>query len=169
MKTDDIQTLLEDLRSEIGDDLLDEQIKCDQLTITVPRDNICQVLLELRDNPSFSFESLIDLTAVDYPDEPERFEIIYNLLSLAQHHRIRVKLTASEDTVVPSVSSVYKAATWYEREVWDMYGVFFAKNPDLRRILTDYGFEGHPLRKDFPLTGYVSFAMGGYDRCSASR
>src|SRR5690606_32551886 len=94
-------------------------------------------------------------TCVDYPSRPERFELVYNLLSLKHNLRLRVKLTTDDESPVPSCWNVFKSANWFEREVWDLYGVFFSDHPDLRRILTDYGFEGHPLRKDFPLTGYV--------------
>jgi len=98
---------------------------------------------------------MIDLCGVDYPDRPERFEVVYNLLSLKLNQRIRVKVAADEESLVPSISGVYSAAGWFEREAWDLFGIFFADHADLRRILTDYGFEGHPMRKDFPLTGYV--------------
>jgi NADH-quinone oxidoreductase subunit C len=97
----------------------------------------------------------MDITAVDYPARPERFEIVYNLLSMTHNHRVRVKISASEETLVPTATEIFSSAGWFEREVWDMYGVMFDGHPDLRRILTDYGFEGHPQRKDFPLTGYV--------------
>ena len=93
--------------------------------------------------------------AVDYPEREERFSVVYHLLSVSQNQRIRVKVTTNEDTPVPSVSGVYSSAGWFERETWDLYGIFFSDHPDLRRLLTDYGFDGHPLRKDFPLTGYV--------------
>ena len=98
---------------------------------------------------------LVDVTAADYPEREERFEIVYNLLSMTHNTRIRVKLRTDEDDPVPSVAGVFSTANWFEREIWDMYGVFFSDHPDLRRLLTDYGFEGHPLRKDFPLTGHV--------------
>jgi NADH-quinone oxidoreductase subunit C len=98
---------------------------------------------------------LVDVCGVDYPDRPERFDVVYNLLSLKLNQRIRVKVTTDEDSAVPSVTAVYSAAGWFEREAWDLFGIYFADHPDLRRLLTDYGFEGHPLRKDFPLTGYV--------------
>jgi len=109
----------------------------------------------LRDDPNTLFKQLVDVTAVDYPDEPARFHVIYNLLSLRHNLRLRVKVATDEETPVPSVAGVWNSANWLEREIWDLYGVFFSGHPDLRRILTDYGFEGHPLRKDFPLTGYV--------------
>lgn len=127
----------------------------DGLVLRVPADAITQVLVFLRDDPRCLFKILTDLTAVDYPQREERFELVYNLLSVKFNQRIRVKALADETRLVPSVTGVYNAAGWYEREVWDMYGVMFADHPDLRRILTDYGFEGHPQRKDFPLTGYV--------------
>jgi NADH-quinone oxidoreductase subunit C len=109
----------------------------------------------LRDDAKCQFTMLVDICGVDYPDRPERFDVVYNLLSLKLNQRIRVKVTTDEDNAVPSVTSVYSAAGWFEREAWDLFGIYFADHPDLRRLLTDYGFEGHPLRKDFPLTGYV--------------
>ena len=127
----------------------------DELILWVPRTAIVPVLTYLRDDPRCLFKVLVDLCGVDYPERPERFEVVYNLLSLKHNRRIRVKVTTDEETPVPSVDGVYSTAGWFEREAWDMYGIFFADNPDLRRILTDYGFEGHPLRKDFPLTGFV--------------
>ncbi|MBI4031796.1 MAG: NADH-quinone oxidoreductase subunit C [Proteobacteria bacterium] len=126
-----------------------------ELTLTAQRDGIVKVLQFLKTDRECDFKVLVDITAVDYPEHPDRFDVVYNLLSLGQNQRVRVKISAGEETVVPSVTGVYSAAGWYEREVWDMYGIYFSGNPDLRRILTDYGFEGHPLRKDFPLTGYV--------------
>ncbi|MBY0430201.1 MAG: NADH-quinone oxidoreductase subunit C, partial [Rhodospirillales bacterium] len=101
------------------------------------------------------FKQLMDLCGIDYPQREQRFEVVYHLLSMKHNQRIRVKAPTDEDTPVPSVTGVFSAANWFEREAWDMYGIFFADHPDLRRLLTDYGFEGHPLRKDFPLTGYV--------------
>ena len=128
----------------------------DELVILAKYEELKKVLAFLRDDKETHFEILTDITAVDYPDRVDsRFDVVYNLLSLRHNHRLRVKVTANEDSLVPSVIDVYKAAAWFEREVWDMYGVMFDGNPDLRRILTDYGFEGHPQRKDFPLTGYV--------------
>ena len=123
--------------------------------LTLPREAIVRALTLLRDDDNCLYKMLIDICGVDYPDRAERFEVVYNLLSLKHNRRIRVKVTTGEDTPVPSVNSVYSAAGWFEREAWDLYGIFFSDHPDLRRILTDYGFEGHPMRKDFPLTGYV--------------
>ena len=126
-----------------------------QLVVEARRGAVVKVLTFLRDDANCQFQQLMDLFGVDYPGREERFEVLYQLLSLKHNQRIRVKVRTDEETPVPSLAGVYPSATWYEREAWDMYGVFFADNPDLRRILTDYGFEGHPLRKDFPLTGYV--------------
>ena len=119
----------------------------------VERDNLVALLKSLRDE--HGFQQLMEIAGVDYPDRPERFEIVYCLLSLTRNQRVRVHVRTDEATPVPSVTSLWPVAGWLEREVYDMYGVTFAGNPDLRRILTDYGFEGHPQRKDFPLTGYV--------------
>ena len=131
------------------------QIVNDELVIEVPAASIIEVLGLLRDDASCLFKVLVDLCGVDYPEREHRFEVVYNLLSVHHNQRARVKLSADETTQVPSVTGLYAAAGWYEREAWDLYGIFFAGNPDLRRLLTDYGFEGHPLRKDFPLTGFV--------------
>jgi NADH-quinone oxidoreductase subunit C len=139
----------------LGEDVLSKEIKVGQLIFTVGRPVIVKVLTALRDDPRCRFEQLVDVTAVDYPERAERFEVVYNLLSLTHNHRVRIKLHTDEDTPVASVVGVYSTADWFEREAWDMFGVFFSDHPDLRRILSDYGFEGHPLRKDFPLTGYV--------------
>jgi len=126
-----------------------------ELIVHAEPEKIEKLLTFLRDDKECKCQLLMDVCAVDYPDRPQRFEVVYNLLSMKQNHRVRVKVAADEDTIVPSVTSVYKAAGWFEREIWDMYGVMFSGHNDLRRILTDYGFEGHPQRKDFPLTGYV--------------
>ncbi|XP_038263682.1 NADH dehydrogenase [ubiquinone] iron-sulfur protein 3, mitochondrial isoform X1 [Dermochelys coriacea] len=132
------------------------QVTCfSELEIFIHPDGIVPILTFLRDHTNAQFKSLVDLTAIDVPTRQYRFEIVYNLLSLRFNSRIRVKTYTDELTPVDSAVSVHQAANWYEREVWDMYGVFFANHPDLRRILTDYGFEGHPFRKDFPLSGYV--------------
>ena len=126
-----------------------------ELTLTASANRVVEALTFLRDNPQFQFEQLIDLCGADYPERPLRFDVVYHLLSMTKNHRVRLKVQTDEDTAVPSVVSVYPNADWYEREAFDMYGVFFDGHPDLRRILTDYGFHGHPLRKDFPMTGYV--------------
>ena len=119
----------------------------------VTRENLVEVLRSLRDQ--FGYQQLMEIAGVDFPDRAERFEVVYCLLSLTRNHRVRVHVTTDEATALPSVTSLWPVAGWLEREVFDMYGVAFAGNPDLRRILTDYGFEGHPQRKDFPLTGHV--------------
>ena len=126
-----------------------------ELTITAPRDGIVKLLTFLRDDSQCRFETLVDICACDYPTEPERFEVVYHMLSMRLNQRIRVKIRTDEATPVASASDVFPVANWYEREAFDMYGVVFSGHPDLRRILTDYGFEGYPLRKDFPLTGRV--------------
>ncbi len=126
-----------------------------ELVLWAKRGEIVPVLTLLRDDPFCRFAQLIDICGVDYPSRPERFEVVYQLLSLAHNNRIRVKITTDEETPVPSVTGVFKSAGWFERETWDMYGIMFDGLEDHRRILTDYGFDGHPLRKDFPLTGHV--------------
>ncbi|XP_066489124.1 NADH dehydrogenase [ubiquinone] iron-sulfur protein 3, mitochondrial [Tiliqua scincoides] len=132
------------------------QVSCfNELEILIHPDGIIPVLTFLKDHTNAQFKSLVDLTAVDILTRQNRFEIVYNLLSLRFNSRIRVKTYTDELTPLDSAVPVHQAANWYEREVWDMFGVFFANHPDLRRILTDYGFEGHPFRKDFPLSGYV--------------
>jgi NADH-quinone oxidoreductase subunit C len=126
-----------------------------ELVIRARRETIVPLMALLRDEPRFRFEQLMDLCGVDWPERPLRFEVVYNLLSLTHNQRVRVIVATDEQNAVPSVSGVWPTATWYEREAWDMYGIVFAGQSDLRRLLTDYGFEGHPLRKDFPLTGHV--------------
>jgi NADH-quinone oxidoreductase subunit C len=126
-----------------------------ELMVTTTAQTLVKLLTFLRDDQNCQFKQLMDVTAVDRPDREARFDIVYNLLSLKHNQRVRVKIAADDSTPVPSVTAVFSSANWYEREVWDLFGVFFSDHPDLRRILTDYGFEGHPLRKDFPLTGYV--------------
>jgi NADH-quinone oxidoreductase subunit C len=129
-------------------------ISSNELAITVSKDSVVPVLTFLKEQGKFHFNQLISICGADYPQRPKRFEIIYNLLSMKNNQRLLVKVQAGYEEIIPTISEVFKNAIWYEREVWDMYGVMFADNPDLRRILTDYNFEGHPLRKDFPLTGY---------------
>jgi NADH-quinone oxidoreductase subunit C len=135
--------------------VIDNAIRNGEAIVTVKRDSVVPVLTFLRDDPALRFAVLVDIAGVDYPDRSERFEVVYNLLSVRHNRRVRVKVATDETNPVPSVTGVFSSAGWYEREAWDMYGIFFSDHPDLRRILTDYGFEGHPLRKDFPLTGYV--------------
>ena len=145
--------VIDAVRSALGAALLDAVEQVHEVTLTVARDSVVDVLRTLRD--AFEYQQLMEIAGVDYPSRPERFEVVYHLLSLTKNHRIRVKVSTDEDTPVPSVTGLWPVAGWLEREVYDLYGVLFEGNPDLRRILTDYGFRGHPFRKDFPLTGYV--------------
>ncbi|WP_117193970.1 NADH-quinone oxidoreductase subunit C [Rhizobium terrae] len=126
-----------------------------ELTLTTSGENLIPLLTFLRDDVQCAFVSFIDICGVDYPAREKRFDVVYHLLSPRQNLRIRVKVATAEDEPVPSACAVYPGADWFEREAWDMYGIMFTGHPDLRRILTDYGFEGHPLRKDFPTTGFV--------------
>ena len=142
-------------KAALGDALIDIKVAVGEITLTVKREEITSVLNMLRDTPGLEYQQLMEIAGVDYPDRPERFEVVYHLLSLTKNRRIRVKVSTDEATPVPSVKGMWPVAGWLEREVYDMYGVTFAGNPDLRRILTDYGFEGYPQRKDFPLTGHI--------------
>ena len=126
-----------------------------ELTLSAQAQDIVRLMTALRDHPDLQFQQLIDICGADYPERARRFDIVYHLLSLTRNRRVRVKVETDEDTPVPSITGVYPVADWYEREAFDMYGVFFSGHPDLRRLLTDYGFNGHPMRKDFPMTGYV--------------
>lgn len=157
--TEDQVQALRDLGDHVSAMLAQDVVKTefmkDELVVWVLRGSILKVLAALRDDANCLFSQLVELTAVDYPEREERFEVVYCLLSMKHNQRIRVKLTTDEMTPVASATAVFSAALWFEREAWDMYGVYFSDHPDLRRILTDYGFEGHPLRKDFPLTGYT--------------
>jgi NADH-quinone oxidoreductase subunit C len=153
MSMETLTALQAELRRLLVDRQTSSEFNHGELIIHVPRDAVTSVLASLRDEACF--ETIVDITAVDYPERHDRFEVVYNLLSMSKNLRLRIKLTTDEQKPVPSVVSVYPAANWYEREVYDLYGVLFSGHPDLRRIMTDYGFEGHPLRKDFPLTGHV--------------
>ena len=135
-----------------------------QLVYRCELDKLISVLKLLKANESMDFSQLSDLTAVDYPARIQRFELVYQLLSITHNQRIRIICAIDEGQIVPSATGIYKSAEWPEREVWDMYGLFFSDHPDLRRLLTDYGFEGHPLRKDFPLTGYVEVRYDDIDK-----
>ncbi len=139
----------------LGNAIVSQSIKFGELTLVVERSEIVRVLTHLRDDPGCEFKILVDLCGVDWPQRARRFDVVYHLLSLTQNVRLRVKVETDEETPVPTCVGVYPAANWFERETFDMYGVTFADHPDLRRLLTDYGFSGYPLRKDFPLTGYV--------------
>lgn len=150
-----IEDLGEYLTDPLGDFVLATEIANGELTVQVAPVSIVKVLTFLRDDVNCQFKQLMDVCGVDFPERERRFNVVYHLLSMAQNTRIRVIIQTDEDTPVPSVCRVFNSAAWFEREAWDLYGIFFSGHPDLRRILTDYGFEGHPLRKDFPLTGYV--------------
>ena len=144
--------VLEELTGALGSSVLGSTELYGEVILTVARDTIESTLRTLRDD--HHYQQLMEIAGVDYPDRAERFEVVYMLLSLTKNHRVMVKVNASESTPVPTVTTLWPVAGWLEREVFDMYGVLFSGNTDLRRILTDYGFEGHPQRKDFPLTGY---------------
>ncbi|PPR40428.1 MAG: NADH-quinone oxidoreductase chain 5 [Alphaproteobacteria bacterium MarineAlpha8_Bin1] len=135
----------------------DISIEKNELNINAKLHDIPKLILFLKDNPSISMETLIDVTAVDFPNDENRFLVVYNLLSISRNLRIKVKTKISEEISVPSITEIFPSADWYEREIWDLFGIKFSGHHDLRRILTEYDFEGHPLRKDFPLTGFVQF------------
>lgn len=143
------------IRERLGDAIEEANLAYGELTLCVPVASLIGVLTFLRDDVQCQFVNLTDISGVDYPQREKRFDVVYQLLSPRQNQHIRVKVQADEDTLVPSAVPVFFGAEWYEREAYDMYGILFSGHPDLRRILTDYGFEGHPLRKDFPLTGFV--------------
>lgn len=150
-----LKDLGEHIQSANSLSVVDYKVAYNELTLNAIRDDIIALMTFLRDDPTCKFVQLSTVCGVDYPEREERFEVVYHLLSLHNNQRMRVKITTDEETTVPSVTGVYPSANWYERETWDMYGIMFDGHPDLRRLLSDYGFQGHPLRKDFPLTGYV--------------
>ena len=139
----------------LPEEVIGTRVALGELMVRVERGAVVRVLTFLRDDSNCQFKCLMDVCGVDFPDREERFDVVYNLLSLRHNHRIRVTLSTDEANPVPSVTGVFSSAGWWEREAWDLVGIYFSDHPDLRRILSDYGFEGHPLRKDFPLTGYV--------------
>jgi NADH-quinone oxidoreductase subunit C len=147
------ENIIDEVGAAIGDALIEAKDAVGEVSLTVKRESIVHVCRTLRDE--FEYQQLMEIAGVDYPQRPERFEVVYHLLSLTKNHRIRVRVCTDEDRPVPSVTGLWPVAGWLEREVFDLYGVIFEGNDDLRRILTDYGFRGHPFRKDFPLTGYV--------------
>jgi NADH-quinone oxidoreductase subunit C len=150
-----LETLAERIAAALSDAVTAAEIRGGELCCQAEREALPRVLKFLRDDPQCRFTVLCDLCGVDYPDRPLRFDVVYNLLSMSLNQRIRIKVETDEAHPVPSIVELFSSAGWWEREAWDLFGIYFADNPDLRRILTDYGFEGHPLRKDFPLTGYV--------------
>ncbi|MEP9388568.1 NADH-quinone oxidoreductase subunit C [Mesorhizobium sp. KR9-304] len=150
-----LQALSDHLAGRFGDRIAKAEIAYGELTVTVAPEDIVSVVTFLRDDPACQFISFIDVSGADYLTRAKRFDVNYHLLSPRKNLRIRVKVMTDEDTPVPSITGVYPGADWFERETYDLYGVLFSGHPDLRRLLTDYGFDGHPLRKDFPLTGFV--------------
>lgn len=155
----DTITALQDLGSyietQLESDVSEVAVTGGELSLRCVPTSLLKVLTFLRDDSQCQFKALMDLCGVDFPQRDQRFDVVYNLLSISRNTRIRLKVATDENTPVPSVAALFSSAEWMEREAWDLYGVFFSEHPDLRRLLTDYGFEGHPLRKDFPLTGYV--------------
>jgi NADH-quinone oxidoreductase subunit C len=152
---DDLQHLGGAIAAALQGRVLSATVAYGELTLTVSPENLIETAAYLRDDPACLFVCFIDLTAVDYPTREKRFDVVTHLLSPKHNRRIRVKVATDEETPVPSLSGLYPAANWFEREAYDLFGVYFSGHPDLRRLLTDYGFDGHPLRKDFPMTGYV--------------
>jgi len=152
---ENLQRLAAHCQGALGAAIVGSRITLGELTLDVAREKIIEVLTFLRDDDGCQFEVLIDICGVDWPGREARFDVVYHLLSLRLNQRVRLKLVTDETTPVASAVGVFSAANWFEREAYDMYGILFSGHPDLRRILTDYGFQGHPLRKDFPLTGYV--------------
>lgn len=150
-----IDELADALKAGLSAKLVDTRITHGELTLTVGLSDILDVVTFLKTSSACLFTTLVDICGVDFPNRTKRFEVVYHFLSMRQNQRIRVKVQVREEEVVPSIVSIFPSAEWYEREVFDMYGVFFSHHPDLRRILTDYGFSGYPLRKDFPTTGYT--------------
>lgn len=155
MSVENVEALGDYIEAAMQPAILRREMVLGELIFVVRRESLLRFLTFLVNDANCDFRQMVDLCGVDYPERDERFEVVYNLLSLKHNFRVRVKITTDEKTPVDSVTGIYSAANWFEREAWDMYGIRFNDHPDLRRILTDYGFEGHPLRKDFPLTGFV--------------
>jgi len=147
--------VIEAATAALGDMLVEAKDAVGEVSLTVVREKLCDAMIALRDTPGLEYQQLSEIAGVDYPQRAERFDVVYQLLSFTRNHRIRIRVTTDEEKPVPSVTGIWPVAGWLEREVYDLYGVLFDGNTDLRRILTDYGFQGHPLRKDFPMTGYV--------------
>ena len=155
MDVSDLMDLQTYVGERLGDKLDGAEIAFDELNLTTTASNICAVMRFLRDDIQTQFISFVDICGVDYPERKKRFEVVYHLLSPRQNMRVRVRVATDAETPVPSIVDVFPGADWFEREAYDMYGILFTGHPDLRRLLTDYGFEGYPLRKDFPLTGFT--------------
>ena len=150
-----LRELMEEIVAAFDDVAIEATVTRGELTLVVQASAIVRVLTYLRDESNCLFKMLVDICGVDYPEREQRFDVVYHLLSVKHNQRIRVKIATDEATPVPSVVELFASALWFEREAWDLFGIYFSDHPDLRRILTDYGFDGHPLRKDFPQTGYV--------------
>ena len=155
MSAEKLEQLADHLKSDLGSAVVSTKISYGELTVDVEAAKIVAVARFLRDDPGCRFVSFIDICGADYPQREKRFDVVYHLLSPRLNQRVRLKLETDEETPIASAVGVFSAANWFEREAYDMYGILFSGHPDLRRILTDYGFQGHPMRKDFPLTGYV--------------
>ena len=153
--SDALRDLGEMISTAQPDAVLDSNVAHGELTLKAALPGLRALITYLRDNAACAFTTLIDITAVDWPEREDRFEVVYHLLSMTQNQRIRIKVDVAEDEIVPAITDLHPSANWFEREAFDMYGIMFSGHPDLRRILTDYGFRGHPLRKDFPTTGYT--------------
>lgn len=153
--TDALHQLAEHITLRRANEVVGTEIAFGELTVTATASGILDLLDFLRSDTSCRFSTLVDITAVDYPSRQQRFDVVWHLLSMYQNQRIRVKVAIREDEMLPTLTGIYPAANWFEREIFDMFGILFTGHPDMRRILTDYGFSGHPLRKDFPTTGYV--------------
>ncbi|MFV0384202.1 NADH-quinone oxidoreductase subunit C [Paracoccus sp. (in: a-proteobacteria)] len=152
---DALEQLAEHIKLRRSDEVLDATVAFDELTVTSTVSGLLTLIEFLRTDGACRFSTLVDITAVDYPQRPQRFDVVWHFLSMHQNQRIRVKVAIREDEYVPSLIGIHPSANWFEREIFDMFGILFSGHPDLRRLLTDYGFRGHPLRKDFPTTGYV--------------
>ena len=150
-----LKDLNEFLLSKCSEDIISSEIEHNHLTITIVFSSLEKITSLMKINNVCQFRTLIDITAIDYPEQEERFCLVYHYLSMQQNIRIRIKSFVKEEQIVPSITNLFPSANWFEREVFDMYGILFSNHPDMRRILTDYGFQGHPLRKDFPTTGYL--------------
>ncbi len=155
---------VEAARAAIGASLVDAQVRVGEVQLYVHRDGLVPAMIALRDTRGLEYQQLMEIAGVDYPERPERFDVVYNLLSLTRNHRVQIHVATDEDHPIPTVTDIWPVAGWLEREVFDLYGVIFDGNRDLRRILTDYGFRGHPLRKDFPLTGYTELRYSEEDK-----
>ena len=154
-REESLNELKDEILSGLDDVSIEAVVTRGELTLSTKASSIIKVMTFLRDHTNCLFTMLVDVCGVDYPEREQRFDVVYHLLSVRHNQRIRVKVMTDEATPVPSVVSVFRSALWFEREAWDLFGIYFSDHPDLRRILTDYGFDGHPLRKDFPQTGYV--------------